>query len=62
VHILFTVLRPDRPGDRHDPERHLSMMRWISKLGREADFRRFAMTVPNRTELVALLKEMSQVG
>jgi len=62
VHILFTILRPERAGDRHDPERHLEMMRWISSLGREADFRRFAMGVANRTELVALLKEMAQVG
>ena len=62
VHILFTVLRPEKPGDRHDPDRHLGMMRWISSLGREADFRRFAMAVANRTELVALLKEMSGVG
>ncbi len=62
VNILFTVLRPERAGDRHDPERHLDMMRWISGLGREADFRRFAMGVANRTELVALLKEMAQVG
>ncbi|MEW6074569.1 MAG: PTS sugar transporter subunit IIA [Planctomycetota bacterium] len=62
VRILFTVLRPERAGDRHDPDRHLEMMRWISSLGREADFRRFAMGVTNRTELVALLREMSQVG
>jgi nitrogen PTS system EIIA component len=59
VHLLFTVLRPERAGERHDPDRHLDMMRWISKLGRQADFRRFSMNVPNRTELVALLKEMS---
>ncbi len=62
VRVLFTVLRPERAGDRHDPERHLDMMRWISSLGREADFRRFAMAVSTRSELVALLKEMSQAG
>ena len=59
VHIFFTVLRPERPGDRFDPERHLDMMRWISALGREPDFRRFARAATTRTELVELLKEMS---
>ena len=61
VHIFFAVLRPDRAGVGFDPERHLEMMRWISSLGRVADFRRFALGVTNRTELVDLLKEMSAV-
>ena len=61
VNIFFAVLRPDRPGATFDPERHLEMMRWISSLGRVADFRRFALGVTNRTELVDLLKEMSAV-
>ena len=61
AHLFFTVLRPEQAGDQHDPDRHLEMMRWISSLGRDDDFRRFAMNVPNRTELVALLKEMSAV-
>jgi len=59
VHIFFAVLRPDRRNERFDPDRHLDMMRWISQLGRKADFRRFALGVSNRTELVDLLKEMS---
>ena len=62
VQIVFTVLRPEKGGDKHDPERHLEMMRWISQLGRAGDFRRFAVAVSNRTELVALLKEMSEKG
>lgn len=61
VQIFFVVLRPDRPGNRFDPERHLDMMKWISTLGREADFRRFALGVSNRTELVDLLKEKSEL-
>ena len=28
VHLFFTVLRPERPGEHHDPDRHLAMMRW----------------------------------
>jgi len=59
VTILFTVLRPDGKSERHDPDRHLEMMRWISSLAREPDFRRFAMACPTKTALVDLLKEMS---
>jgi mannitol/fructose-specific phosphotransferase system IIA component (Ntr-type) len=62
VHILFTVLRPESAGVRHDPDRHLDMMRWISQLARESDFRNFARRVKNRTDLVALLREMSAPG
>jgi mannitol/fructose-specific phosphotransferase system IIA component (Ntr-type) len=60
VKILFAVLRPERAGARFDPDRHLDMMKWISKLVRQADFRRFSQAVSKRTELVDLLKEMSQ--
>jgi mannitol/fructose-specific phosphotransferase system IIA component (Ntr-type) len=59
VTILFTVLRPDRPGGRFQPERHLDMMRWISALGRDADFRRFALGVTTKKGLVDLLREKS---
>lgn len=59
VTIFFTVLRPDRASERYDPERHLDMMRWISQLGRDADFRRFAMGVSTKKALVDLLREMS---
>ncbi len=59
VHLFFAVLRPARPSDRFDPDRHLDMMRWISSLVREADFRRFARQVSKRSDLVELLREMS---
>ncbi len=59
VTILFTVLRPERAGERYRPERHLDMMRWISQLGRDPDFRRFVVTIPTRKGLVDLLREMS---
>lgn len=61
VHILFTVLRPEKPGESHDPQRHLEMMQWIARLARESDFRRFVLKVRTKTELVDLLKEMSTV-
>lgn len=59
VHILFTVLRPESKSELHDPDRHLEMLRWISRLSRDGDFRRFAVNVKTKTELVDLLKEMS---
>jgi len=59
VTIFFTVLRPEKPGPYHDPDRHRELMGWIASLAREPDFRRFAMHVSNRTELVDLVKEMS---
>ena len=59
VHVFFLVLRPEEPGEDHDPERHLDMMRWISELARNRDFRRFAVQAKTRKELVDLLKEMS---
>lgn len=62
VAILFTVLRPDRKSGRYDPERHLDMMRWISQLSRDADFRRFALGVTTKKALVDLLREMSASG
>lgn len=57
VRLFFTVLRPERPGEQHDPERHLGMMKWIAKLARNADFRRFALAATTKKELVDLLKE-----
>lgn len=59
VTILFTVLRPERASARYNPERHLDIMRWISHLSRDADFRRFAMGVTTKKALVDLLHEMS---
>jgi mannitol/fructose-specific phosphotransferase system IIA component (Ntr-type) len=61
VHILFAVLRPEKAGDQHDPEKHLEMMRWIARLSRDADFRRFALRVKTKAELIDLLKEKSAV-
>jgi PTS system fructose-specific IIC component len=61
VQLLFTILRPDKKSVVHDPDRHLEMMRWIARLGRDGDFRRFAVRVKTKTELVDLLKEMSAV-
>jgi mannitol/fructose-specific phosphotransferase system IIA component (Ntr-type) len=59
VSVFFTVLRPERASARHDPERHLVMMRWISRMCRASDFRRFVVAVEKKSELVELLKEMS---
>ena len=61
VFVFFTVLRPADPAPGHDPEAHLEMMRWIARLGRERDFRSFAMQARTRKDLVDLLKEMAHV-
>ena len=61
VKIFFTVLRPAEAGELHDPEKHLEVMRWIAKLGRDSDFRSFALQAKTKTQLVDLLKEMSPV-
>jgi len=61
VQLFFTVLRPSQAGPRHDPAAHLEMMRWIARLGRDRDFRSFALQARTRKDLVDLLKEMSHV-
>lgn len=61
VHVIFTVLRPEKASSAYDPERHLEMMRWIARLSRDPDFRRFAARVKSKTELADLLKEKSAV-
>lgn len=61
VHLLFTVLRPEKAGAQHDPEQHLLMMRWIARLSRDGDFRRFALRAKKKAELIDLLKEKSAV-
>ncbi|MCE9593340.1 MAG: PTS sugar transporter subunit IIA [Planctomycetes bacterium] len=61
VHLFFTVLRPDRATPAYDPTKHLEMMRWIARLGRSGDFRRFAIAARTRPELLDLLKEMAHV-
>lgn len=61
VQILFTVLRPEAASTQHDPDRHLELLKWIARLSRDADFRRFALQVKTKNELIALLKEMSAI-
>jgi nitrogen PTS system EIIA component len=61
VRLLFTVLRPDSDAPDHDADRHLEMMRWVARMARNDDFRRFALGTSTRTELVDLMKEMSNV-
>lgn len=61
VQIVFTVLRPERPGPDHDPEVHVEVMRWITRLAQDTDFRSFAIGVSNKKELMALLKEKGDV-
>ena len=59
VQIFFVVLRPDVATEDYDPESHREMMAWIAGLGRDADFRAFALQATKKSELVQLLKEMA---
>lgn len=61
VQLVFTILRPEKTSESHDPEKHLEMMKWIARLSRDADFRRFALRVKTKTELLDLLREKSDV-
>ena len=55
VHILFLVLGPNGAP----PEDHLQVLRWVSTLARNADFRRFAQAAGTDVALRDLLTEMS---
>ncbi len=59
VYLVFTILRPELSAPGHDPDDHISMMRWIAGLGRDGDFRAFARRAGKRSDLIELLKEKS---
>ena len=44
-----------------DPEGHLQVLRWVSTLSRNADFRRFVLNAKSEAEIRDLLEEMSEV-
>ena len=56
VQIVFVVLGPKGGA----PEDHLAVLRWVSTLARNADFRRFALGASSAEELRDLLMEMSE--
>ncbi len=55
VHTIFLVM-----GPAADPEDHLQVLRWVSTLARNADFRRFVLAAKSETEIRELLEEMSE--
>ena len=61
IHLMFTVLRPDRPSELHDPEQHIELMRWIQRLAQDEDFGTFALRLKNKKELRSLLKEKAGI-
>ncbi|MCA8942003.1 MAG: PTS sugar transporter subunit IIA [Planctomycetes bacterium] len=54
VQILFMVI-----GPQDSAERHLEVLRWVSGLARNADFRRFTQSAADADALRDLLHEMS---
>jgi mannitol/fructose-specific phosphotransferase system IIA component (Ntr-type) len=61
INLFFTILRPERATDSYDPEKHIEMMRWITRLGQDEDFRCFSLRLKNKKELRSLLKEKAGV-
>lgn len=57
VHILFLVLGPCGA----QPVEHLSVLRWVSGLARNGDFRRFALAAGGSAGLRDLLVEMADL-
>lgn len=53
VQIIFLVVRP-----AEDPGEHLKFLQWVSRLGRNADFRRFLIGSESRAAALGLLREM----
>jgi mannitol/fructose-specific phosphotransferase system IIA component (Ntr-type) len=56
VRILFLIVRPDG-----DDAGHLQFLQWVSRLARNADFRRFVVNAGSTGEILALLHEMSGI-
>jgi len=56
VHIVFLSVRPE--GEAED---HVGFLKWMSRLARHEDFRRFARNAKSQKELFALLKEMTSL-
>lgn len=55
VHTLFLVVTP-----KDQPDGHLQVLRWVSSLARNADFRRFVLKAESESEIRELLEEMSE--
>ena len=56
VHIIMLILRPEE-----NVEEHLSFLQWISKLGRNPDFRSFIRQSKSEREVIGVLEEMSNL-
>ncbi len=54
VHTIFFLVGPAEPSTEH-----LEILRWVSSLARNADFRRFVQAAAGADEMRELLREMS---
>ncbi|MEC7725472.1 MAG: PTS sugar transporter subunit IIA [Planctomycetota bacterium] len=54
VHVLFLLISPSDA-----PESHLQCLRWIARLARDTDFRRFLLDAESEGAIRDLLTEMS---
>lgn len=55
VHMLFLIVSPT-----DQQEEHLAVLRWVSGLARQSDFRRFALAADSADALRDLLVEMTE--
>jgi mannitol/fructose-specific phosphotransferase system IIA component (Ntr-type) len=56
VRVVFLVVRPAA-----DDGEHLKFLQWVSRIGRNADFRRFIANATTPAEMLGLLHEMSGI-
>lgn len=54
VHTLFLIIAPEDSGDQHH-----TVLRWVSTLARNADFRRFVLDCETPESIRELLVEMT---
>jgi len=52
VFLLFFILSPPK-----DEAQHLEVLRWVSDVARDADYRRFLREAKSREEMLSILKE-----
>jgi mannitol/fructose-specific phosphotransferase system IIA component (Ntr-type) len=55
VHTLFLIVAPEDSGDQHH-----TVLRWVSTLARNADFRRFVLDCETPEAIRELLVEMTE--
>ena len=56
VKVVFLIVRP-----AGEDQEHLRFLQWVSRMGRNGDFRRCVVNAGDKSEILALLREMSGI-